>query len=166
MATSTFQKNGTPTGKRTSGSFGVALTSTPSHDERTKLPSQQQRENSNSWKRALSPVVPDGYADMIARGGNIDEVLGQRRAGDRSSMQSVKNGYDNASKRRSQYYEEQFQYKDNAMSGPRDKVYKQSPVIAEMKTNVIVCLHTLLRMHEVINGVWLMWACRSRTNSR
>ena len=76
-----------------------------------------------------------------------EDYLASRRAGDRTSMRSVNgnaNGgggmpvYDDAGKRRTQYYEEQF--KNGAGSAGRDKVQRGSPVLAELKTNVIVCL--------------------------
>lgn len=79
-----------------------------------------------------------------------EDVLAGRRAGDRTSMRSVNgnaNGgggtpvYDDAGKRRTQYYEEQF--KNGAGSVGRDKMQRGSPVIAELKTNVIVCLTTV-----------------------
>ena len=44
----------------------------------------------------------------------------------------------NGSRRRAQYYEEQFAYKDDAVSSARDRVTRDSPVIAELRTNVIV----------------------------
>jgi hypothetical protein len=46
--------------------------------------------------------------------------------------------YDDNSKRRSRYYEEQFQYKQIANGSIRDRVQQESPVIAELRTNVIV----------------------------
>ena len=42
------------------------------------------------------------------------------------------------SRRRTQYYEEQFAYKD-ATGSARERITKDSPVIAELRTNVIVC---------------------------
>ena len=46
--------------------------------------------------------------------------------------------YNNASKHRTQYYEDQFRYKDNEIGTARERVQRESPVIAELKTNVIV----------------------------
>lgn len=40
-------------------------------------------------------------------------------------------------KTRAQYFEEQFQYKDNT-SAIRDRIQSESPVVAELRTNVIV----------------------------
>lgn len=42
------------------------------------------------------------------------------------------------SKRRTQYYEEQFAYKDDT-STARERARKTSPITVELKTNVIVC---------------------------
>lgn len=107
---------------------GTALTS---RDSRSDLPSQREL---NARKRASTPIT-DAYADLIGRGsGNIDDVLGNRRSGDRSSMSQ----YNSASKHRTQYYEDQFRYKDNEIGSVRDRVSRESPVIAELKTNVIV----------------------------
>lgn len=43
-------------------------------------------------------------------------------------------------RRRTQYYEEQFAYKDDSVSSARDRVTKDAPIIADLRTNVIVCL--------------------------
>lgn len=40
-------------------------------------------------------------------------------------------------KTRAQYFEEQFQYKDHTSSA-RERVHKDSPIVAELRTNVIV----------------------------
>ena len=47
------------------------------------------------------------------------------------------------SRRRAQYYEEQFAYKDDTTSSARDRVIKDAPIVAELKTNVIVCFAPL-----------------------
>ena len=46
--------------------------------------------------------------------------------------------YNTAGKHRSQYYEDQFRYKDSEAGSVREKVQRESPVVAELKTNVIV----------------------------
>jgi hypothetical protein len=120
--------------KRASSSYGVALTSTPSQDERAALPSQQK---SNAWKRKSAPGGQE-YEELFRQtsSGNFEDLLRQRGAGDRNSVHNT--SYNDASKRRSKYFEEEFQYKDNAMTQSKEKVQRQSPVIAELKTNVIV----------------------------
>lgn len=47
---------------------------------------------------------------------------------------------DGGSRRRAQYYEEQFAYKDDSTSSARDRVTKDAPIVAELRTNVIVRL--------------------------
>lgn len=42
------------------------------------------------------------------------------------------------SRQRAQYYEEQFSYKDGTTSSARDRVTKDAPIVAELRTNVIV----------------------------
>ena len=118
--------------KRASSSYGVALTSTPSQDERAGLPSQ--RKSDNAWKRRSAPGSE--YAELIASSSFNFDDLSRRGPGDRNSVHST--SYNDSSKRKSQYYEEQFQYKDNAMTQSALRVNGRSPVIAELKTNVIV----------------------------
>lgn len=43
-------------------------------------------------------------------------------------------------KRRTTSYDEQYQYKDNAYSTARERVHRESPIIAELRTNVIVSI--------------------------
>lgn len=43
------------------------------------------------------------------------------------------------SRQRAQYYEEQFSYKEGTTSNARDRVTKDAPIVAELRTNVIVC---------------------------
>jgi hypothetical protein len=70
--------------------------------------------------------------------------LAQRRPGDRSSL-LVGNGLNaqdqyigGISSQRGQYQEETNQYKDSTASLARDRAARDSPVIAELRTNVIV----------------------------
>ncbi|ORY13794.1 hypothetical protein BCR34DRAFT_623590 [Clohesyomyces aquaticus] len=42
------------------------------------------------------------------------------------------------SRRRTQYFEDQFAYKDDSTSSARDRVTKDAPIIAELRTNVII----------------------------
>jgi hypothetical protein len=44
----------------------------------------------------------------------------------------------NGSRRRAQFYEEQFAYKDGSTTLARDRVIRDAPIIAELRTNVIV----------------------------
>jgi hypothetical protein len=50
-------------------------------------------------------------------------------------------GASDVSKRRTQYYEDSFAYKDGQGQSAKERIQKDSPVVAELKTNVIVgCL--------------------------
>ncbi|KAF2437880.1 Tautomerase/MIF [Karstenula rhodostoma CBS 690.94] len=44
----------------------------------------------------------------------------------------------NGSRRRAQFYEEQFAYKDGSTSLARDRVIRDAPILAELRTNVII----------------------------
>lgn len=44
-----------------------------------------------------------------------------------------------SSRSRAQFYEDQFSYKDTITSSARDRVTKDAPIVAELRTNVIVC---------------------------
>lgn len=87
---------------------------------------------SQARNRASLPG-PDIYADLLGKT-DVDDFM-QKHLGDRSSMIAT---YNNASKHRVQYYEEQFQQKDNGSSSVRERVQRESPVVAELRTNVIV----------------------------
>lgn len=45
-----------------------------------------------------------------------------------------------SSRSRAQFYEESFAYKDGITSSARDRVTKDAPIVAELRTNVIVRL--------------------------
>ena len=84
-------------------------------------------------------------------------MLGGRRAGDRSSV----GVYNDSSKRNSRIFEDQFTLGD--VGAIKERVDRESPVVAELKTNVIVRCPT--HPCEVLR--LLMCSCfRSRMNSR
>lgn len=109
-----------------SSAYGVAVTSqTPTRDERSELPSQ--RSSVISARRKSAPGAQT-YADVMAQGGPVQEGTIVRRGAEKENRRSM--SYNEESKRRSGYYE-------NGINGI-SKVQKQSPVVAELKTNVIV----------------------------
>jgi len=76
------------------------------------------------------------------------------------------------SRSRAQFYEDQFSYKDGMASSARDRVTKDAPIVAELRTNVIVScysaeLHSfgksLTRRRSKTNTPW---SPTSRTTSR
>lgn len=64
--------------------------------------------------------------------------------------------------RRTTSYEEQYQYKDNAHGTARERVHKESPVIAELRTNVIVSVFCCVESNCSTNDI----SQRSKMNSR
>ena len=63
------------------------------------------------------------------------------------------------SKRRTQYFEEKFQYKDTQTGSVRERIHRDAPIIAELRTNVIVSVVPISLPDFPTN-----WR-RSRTNS-
>lgn len=118
---------------KSSSAYGVAVTSTPSRDERKELPSQRSSIISSRRKSAPNSHT---YAEVMEQGGPVQEGPILKRNADRENRRS--NSYNEESKRRSQHYEEQFQYKNGLLGPSKEKVQRQSPVVAELKTNVIV----------------------------
>ncbi|KAI7551186.1 hypothetical protein KC331_g2704 [Hortaea werneckii] len=117
--------------KSTSGPT-LAGTTLSARDSRIDLLSQQHRD---SWKRA-SISSGDASANPLLSGSkSIDDIAAARKSAHRSSMSHQ---YNTAGKHRSQYYEDQFRYKDSEAGSVREKVQRESPVVAELKTNVIV----------------------------
>jgi len=49
-------------------------------------------------------------------------------------------------KRRTTSYDEQYQYKDNAYNTARERVHRESPIIAELRTNVIVSIDAPIKV--------------------
>lgn len=129
--------------RTSSSAYGVAVTSPSPVDERNNLPSQQtqqlQRSESGDLKqlrRRSTPGTAEDYAiaDSIAQRGNLEELMQRQRL----SNDGRSHSYNDTSKRRSQLYEEQSQ--QNGVVQTRDRVQRQTPVIAELKTNVIVSM--------------------------
>jgi len=60
--------------------------------------------------------------------------------GEKKASDAVGQRQQNGTRRRTQYYEEQFAYKEDSTSSARDRVTKDAPIVAELRTNVIVCL--------------------------
>lgn len=66
-------------------------------------------------------LVPEQYGDQLSKD---TDAVGQR-------------AQNYGSRRRTQYYEERFAYRD-ATGSARERITKDSPIIAELRTNVIV----------------------------
>ncbi|GAB1742498.1 hypothetical protein NU219Hw_g8042t1 [Hortaea werneckii] len=117
--------------KSTSGPT-LAGTALSARDSRIDLLSQQHRE---SWKRASNSSGDASANPLLSGSKSIDDFAAARKSAHRSSMSHQ---YNAAGKHRSQYYEDQFRYKDSEAGSVREKVQRESPVVAELKTNVII----------------------------
>ena len=124
---------------KSSSAYGVAVTSTPRGDERKELPSQRNSLISNRRKSAPNTHT---YAEVMEQGGPVQEGPILRRDAQRENRRSA--SYNEESKRRSQYHEDHSQYKNGVVGPSKDKTLKQSPVVAELKTNVIVSWSCML----------------------
>lgn len=109
----------------------ILKTAYASRSERSSL--DLPTPNIRARKRASLPIV-EAYADLIGRGGNINAMLASRQP----AMNNMRNVYDGVSKPGMLYYEEQVQYQPSGIGGARDRMEKESPIVAELKTNVIV----------------------------
>ncbi|RMY94899.1 hypothetical protein D0864_05441, partial [Hortaea werneckii] len=117
--------------KSTSGPT-LAGTALSARDSRIDPFSQQHRD---SWKRASNSSGDAPANPLLSGSKSIDDIPAARKSAHRSSMSHQ---YNTAGKHRSQYYEDQFRYKDSEAGSVREKVQRESPVVAELKTNVIV----------------------------
>ncbi|KAI7186829.1 hypothetical protein KC363_g6370 [Hortaea werneckii] len=117
--------------KSTSGPT-LAGTALSARDSRIDLLSQQHRD---SWKRASNSSGDAPANPLLSGSKSIDDIAAARKSAHRSSMSHQ---YNTAGKHRSQYYEDQLRYKDSEAGSVREKVQRESPVVAELKTNVII----------------------------
>ncbi|EME47371.1 hypothetical protein DOTSEDRAFT_50786 [Dothistroma septosporum NZE10] len=94
--------------------------------------SNQSSSRSQARNRASLPG-PDIVADLLGKT-DVDDFM-QKHLGDRNSMIAT---YNSSSKHRLQYYDEPFQQRGNGHGGIRERVQRESPVVAELRTNVII----------------------------
>ncbi|KAK4972629.1 hypothetical protein LTR28_011998, partial [Elasticomyces elasticus] len=83
-----------------------------------------------------SPVA-EAYNDLIGRSTITTDTTTHGAGGDKQEMNGNYHA-EHDSKRRTAYYDEQFAYKDGGSGTARERVQKDSPVIAELRTNVII----------------------------
>lgn len=70
-----------------------------------------------------------------------DDNVRQYRQNSRSTLgDRVGSLRPRTSRSRQQFYEDSFSYKDGTASSARERVTKDAPIIAELRTNVIVCV--------------------------
>lgn len=96
--------------------------------------------HSNTSSRRSSVHAADALANQVAPSDRQDShqhLTPHAMGGNRTSL-SMNGGLDH--KRRTMSYEEQYQYKDNVYGSARERVHRESPVLAELRTNVIVSI--------------------------
>jgi hypothetical protein len=71
---------------------------------------------------------PQSAQVAFERGASIDEVRNEKRG----SRQKY------GTRQRAQYFEDSFAYKDDTISSARERVTRDAPIIADLRTNVIV----------------------------
>lgn len=106
-----------------SGDWNQLLGTTPDHS------------NTSSARSSLH--IAESHADLINRDNIKKSTQPLSMGGNRTSL-SMNGALDQ--KRRTTSYDEQYQYKDNAYGSARERVHRESPVIAELRTNVIVSI--------------------------
>ena len=94
------------------------------------------RDDEGSGDERDPAQIEAAYLNLVGGGNrsrNMSSELSFGMSGDGDGP-----GYTEDMKRRTQYYEEQFQYKENRLGSVRERIEKDSPVVAELRTNVIV----------------------------
>jgi len=94
-------------------------------------------DHSNTPSQRSSLRIAHSYTDLVGEGNLANEHPPRAMGGHRTSL-SMNGGLD--PKRRTTSYDEQYQYKDNAYNAARERVHRESPIIAELRTNVIVSI--------------------------
>lgn len=83
--------------------------------------------------------IEAAYLNLVGGGGNRSRNISSELSFGMSGDKDAPDFSLEESKRRTNYYEEQFQYKGNGLGSVRERIEKDSPVVAELRTNVIVC---------------------------
>jgi hypothetical protein len=94
-------------------------------------------EHSNAPSQQSSLRIAQSYTDLVGKSDLQSQAPPRAMGGHRTSL-SMNGGLD--PKRRTTSYDEQYQYKDNAYGSARERVHRESPIVAELRTNVIVSI--------------------------
>lgn len=105
-------------------------------------------DHSNTPSQRSSLRITQSYSDLIAESHFKNTFPPRAMGGNRTSL-SMNGSLD--PKRRTTSYDEQYQYKNNAYSTARERVHRESPIIAELRTNVIVSIDAPMQLP----GAWL-----------
>jgi len=114
------------------------------------IPVDSSPGGSNASSRVYSLHTTDSYADLLSQSILQTDATTPTGAstptgamgGNRTSV-NMSAPLDAHAQRRTTSYEEQYQYKDNAHGTARERVHRESPVIAELRTNVIVSVSSV-----------------------
>lgn len=107
---------------------GIASTSNPTH--------ASSLNDHHTVPVAPTPHERKSLPAELGRYTSLSDYLRKQRAPQDTVMAPY---YNTPSRQRTQYYDEQFQYKDNVNEGTiRERVQRDSPVVAELRTNVII----------------------------
>jgi hypothetical protein len=98
-------------------------------------------EHGNTPSQRSSLCIAHSYTDPVNEGDFQKETPPRVMGGSRTGI-SMNGGLD--TKRRTTSYDEQYQYKDNIYSTARERIHRESPVIAELRTNVIVSVDVVV----------------------
>jgi len=99
------------------------------------------RDDDGSGDERDPAEIEAAYLNLVGGGGNRSRNISSELSfgmGDKDGIDGQIYSVED-SKRRTNFYEEQFQYKGNGLSSVRERIEKDSPVVAELRTNVIVC---------------------------
>lgn len=80
----------------------------------------RKRDRNRDTVSSLTHTALDDIQDMDEVSPMVTPMLDERR-------------------KRREYFDQQFQYKGNMVDSVRERIERDSPVIAELRTNVIVC---------------------------
>lgn len=98
------------------------------------------RDDDGSGDERDPAEIEAAYLNLVGGGGNRSRNISSELSfgmGDKDGIDGQTYSVED-SKRRTNFYEEQFQYKGNGLSSVRERIEKDSPVVAELRTNVIV----------------------------
>lgn len=94
-------------------------------------------DHSNTPSQRSTLRITQSYSDLVG-GSNFENNIPPRAMGGNRTSLSMNGSLD--AKRRTTSYDEQYQCKNNAYSTARERIHRESPIIAELRTNVIVSI--------------------------
>jgi len=105
-----------------------------------------------------SPNAPVQFSNSLNQSMKQDDWGIDASQNGRGEIEKQKKSQEE-SRKRTQYFDDQFAYKDGSVSSTAERVRYESPVIAELRTNVIVCFPSISHFARPLTQ------CRSRTST-